>query len=62
MILHIQISFYLTKMFLNKEYEIICYYSLNEYYVSNLKLSGNKVLKKIKNYTFIKIILKIRFN
>ena len=55
MILHIQISFYLTKMFLDNEYEIIGYYSQNEYYDSNLKLSGNKVLKEIKNYNFIKL-------
>ena len=48
------IGFSLAKVLLNKGYKILGYDSLNKYYDTRLKLSRNKILKKFKNYTFIK--------
>ena len=48
------IGFSLAKELLNKGYKILGYDSLNKYYDTRLKLSRNKILKKFKNYTFVK--------
>ena len=48
------IGFSLAKDLLKKGYKIFGYDSLNKYYDVKLKLSRNKILKKFKNYTFVK--------
>ena len=48
------IGFSLAKVLLLKGYKILGYDSLNKYYDIKLKLSRNKILKKFKNYTFVK--------
>ena len=48
------IGFSLAKKLLKKGHKILGYDSLNKYYDINLKHSRNKILKKNKNYTFLK--------
>mgnify|MGYP000352571929 CR=1 FL=1 len=48
------IGFSLAKDLLKKGYKILGYDSLNKYYDVQLKLSRNNILKKFKNYTFVK--------
>ena len=48
------IGFSLALSLLEKGYKILGYDSINNYYDVNLKLSRNKILKKFKNFSFIK--------
>ena len=48
------IGFSLALNLLKKGHKIIGYDSINDYYDVNLKLSRNKILKKFKNFSFIK--------
>ena len=48
------IGFSLARKLLEKGHKILGYDSLNKYYDTKLKLSRNKILKKFKNYSFIK--------
>jgi UDP-glucuronate 4-epimerase len=48
------IGFSLTLNLLKKGYKILGYDSINDYYDVDLKLSRNKILKKFKNFVFIK--------
>ena len=48
------IGFSLAKKLLDEGHKILGYDSLNKYYDVNLKLSRNNILKKYKNYKFIK--------
>ncbi len=48
------IGFSLARKLLSKGYRILGYDSINKYYDINLKLSRNKILKKYKNYSFVK--------
>ena len=48
------IGFSLARKLLDKGHKILGYDSINKYYDVNLKLSRNKILKKYKNYNFVK--------
>ena len=48
------IGFSLALNLLKKGHKILGYDSINDYYDVNLKLSRNKILKKFKNFSFIK--------
>mgnify|MGYP000709690456 FL=1 len=48
------IGFSLASNLLKKGHKILGYDSINDYYDVNLKLSRNKILKKFKNFSFIK--------
>ncbi|MDC1250585.1 NAD-dependent epimerase/dehydratase family protein, partial [Pelagibacteraceae bacterium] len=48
------IGFSLTLNLLKKGHKILGYDSINDYYDVSLKLSRNKILKKFKNFSFIK--------
>jgi len=48
------IGFSLALNLLKKGHKILGYDSINNYYDVNLKLSRNKILKKFKNFSFIK--------
>ena len=48
------IGFSLALNLLKKGHKILGYDSINDYYDVNLKLSRNKILKKFKNFNFIK--------
>ena len=48
------IGFSLTLRLLKQGYKVLGYDSLNNYYDINLKISRNRILKKFKNFSFIK--------
>ena len=48
------IGFHLSKLILNKNFKVIGIDNLNQYYSPKLKIDRNKILKKNKNYNFIK--------
>ena len=48
------IGFSLALNLLKKGHKILGYDSVNNYYDINLKFSRNKILKKFKNFSFIK--------
>lgn len=49
------IGFHISHLLLKKNYKVIGLDNLNNYYSVSLKKSRNKILKKFKNYTFIKV-------
>ena len=52
------IGFHLSKLLLNKKYQVIGIDNLNKYYDVKLKKKRNNILKKYKNYFFYKYYIK----
>ena len=52
------IGFHLSKLLLNKKYQVIGIDNLNKYYDVKLKKKRNSILKKYKNYIFYKSDIK----
>ena len=52
------IGFHLSKLLLNKKYQVIGIDNLNKYYDVKLKKKRNSILKKNKNYIFYKSDIK----
>ena len=48
------IGFSLAERLLDKGHKVLGFDSLNSYYDTRLKISRNNILKKYKNYTFVK--------
>ena len=49
------IGYSLAKALLEKKYEVVGIDNLNSYYSKNLKIDRLKLLRKFKNFIFIKI-------
>ena len=52
------IGFHLSKLLLNKKYQVIGIDNLNKYYDVKLKKKRNSILKEYKNYIFYKSDIK----
>ena len=48
------IGFHLAEKLLSKGHSVVGVDQINDYYDINLKFSRNKILKKFKNFSFIK--------
>jgi len=56
------IGFHLSKLLLNKKYQVIGIDNLNKYYDVKLKKKRNSILKEYKNYIFYKSDIKKKKN